>query len=131
DDPTDAVAAAVEAQQALAAEPWPTGLAPRARMGVHAGEVYDLDGEPVGLAVNLGARIMAEAAAGQVVVSDTVAHAVAGTGAPRLADAGWHEIRNHAGSVHLHQAVADGVTVVVPNRTQRGTRGHPRLLGVA
>jgi class 3 adenylate cyclase len=83
-------------------------------MGVHAGEVYDLDGEPVGLAVNLGARIMAAAAGGQVVVSDAVAQAVAGEGAPRLADAGWHQIRNHAGPVHLHQVVAGGLTVVVP-----------------
>ncbi len=114
DDPRDAVAAAVDAQRALGDEPWPGGLAPRVRMGVHAGEVYDLDGEPVGLAVNLGARIMALAAGGQVVVSDAVARAVAGGGVPRVADAGWHQVRNHAGPVHLHQVVADGLTVVVP-----------------
>ena len=116
DDPADALEAAVEAQLALGDEPWPGGLAPRVRMGVHSGEVYDLDGEPVGLAVNLGARIMAKAAGGQVVVSDAVARAVAGEDCPRLADAGWHEIRNHPGPVHLHQVVADGVTVVVPHR---------------
>jgi class 3 adenylate cyclase len=115
DDPRDAVAAAVDAQRALGDEPWPGSLAPRVRMGVHAGEVYDLDGEPVGLAVNLGARVMAEAAGGQVVVSDAVAQAVGGEGPPRLADAGWHQIRNHAGPVHLHQVVADGLTVVVPH----------------
>jgi len=126
DDPRDAVAAAVDAQRALGDEPWPGGLALRVRMGVHAGEVYDLDGEPVGLAVNLGARIMAEAAGGQVVVSDSVAQAVAGEGAPRLADAGWHQIRNHAGPVHLHQVVADGLTVVVPQPASGLT-----LLGVA
>ncbi len=125
DEPRGAVAAAVDAQRALGDEPWPGGLAPRVRMGVHAGEVYDLDGEPVGLAVNLGARIMAEAAGGQVVVSDVVARAVAGDGAPRLADAGWHQIRNHAGPVHLHQVVADGLTVVVPPPTGL------TLLGVA
>jgi class 3 adenylate cyclase len=114
DDPRDALTAAVAAQRALGDEPWPGGLAVRVRMGVHAGEVYDLDGEPVGLAVNLGARIMAAAAGGQVVVSDAVARAMAGDDAPRLADAGWHEIRNHAGPVHLHQVVVDGLTVVVP-----------------
>jgi len=127
DDPGDALAAALEAQRALGDEPWPAGLAPRVRMGVHSGDVYDLDGEPVGLAVNLGARIMAEAVGGQVVVSDAVARAVSEGGGPRLADAGWHEIRNHAGPVHLHQVVADGVTVVVPHTTT------PRLslVGVA
>jgi class 3 adenylate cyclase len=126
DDPRDAVAAAVDAQRALGGELWPGGLAIRVRMGVHAGDVYDLDGEPVGLAVNLGARIMAEAAGGQVVVSGAVARAVAGEHGPRLADAGWHQIRNHAGPVHLHQVVADGLTVVVPRRPT----GAP-LLGVA
>jgi class 3 adenylate cyclase len=150
DDPRDALAAAVSAQRALADEPWPgVGPIPRVRMGVHAGEVYDLDGEPVGLAVNLGARIMAAAAAGQVVVSDTVARAltgavpVPGRAAPRLADAGWHEIRNHAGPVHLHQVMADGLTTTGPTSPgprppSRSSRDHhPRLrdarhlLGVA
>ena len=131
DDPGDALTAAVEAQRALRDEPWPgAGPIPRVRMGIHAGDVYDLDGEPVGLAVNLGARIMAEAAAGQVVVSDTVARAVtsAGGAVPRLADAGWYEIRNHAGPVHLHQVVADGLTVVVPSTTTAPAR---HLAGVA
>jgi len=137
DDARDAVAAAVEAQRALRDEPWPgAGPIPRVRMGIHAGEVYDLDGEPVGLAVNLGARIMAEAAAGQVDVSDTVARALSVTGgeadpgsaAPRLADAGRHELRNHAGPVQLYQVVADGLTVVVP-RTSTTTGRH--LVGVA
>jgi class 3 adenylate cyclase len=126
DEPADALGAAVDAQRALGDEPWPGGLAPRVRMGVNAGDVYDLDGEPVGLAVNLGARIMARAAGGQVVVSDSVARAVAGQGGPRLADAGWHDIRNHAGPVHLHQVVADGVTVVLP---PAATGRH--LVGVA
>jgi class 3 adenylate cyclase len=78
-------------------------------MGVHAGEIYDLDGEPVGLAVNHGARVMAAAAAGQVLVSDVVADAAARAGrradTPVLADAGWHGLRDHAGLIHLHQIV--------------------------
>src|SRR5262245_18413201 len=125
DEPRDAVATAVDATRALGAEAWPAGLVVRVGMRVHAGEVYDLDGEPVGLAVNLGARIMAAAAGGQVVVYDAVAPAMAGEGAPRLAEAGWHQIRNHAGPVHLHQVVADGLTVVVPPPTGLS------LLGVA
>jgi class 3 adenylate cyclase len=96
----DALAAAAEAQRALAA---------RVRMGVHAGEIYDLDGEPVGLAVNHGARVMAAAVAGQVLVSDIVADAVARAGrradTPVLTDAGWHDLRDHAGLIHLHQIV--------------------------
>ena len=35
---TDAVLAVVEAQRALAAHPWPEGVAVRLRMGMHTGE---------------------------------------------------------------------------------------------
>ena len=38
DTPTSAVAAAVDAQRAIAAETWPDDLAVRVRMGIHLGE---------------------------------------------------------------------------------------------
>ncbi|MBN2624138.1 MAG: adenylate/guanylate cyclase domain-containing protein [Acidimicrobiales bacterium] len=118
DRPENALVAAVEAQQALGAEPWPDGLAVRVRMGVHTGDVYDAGGEPVGLAINHGARVMAAAAPGQVTVSpavvvDGVAARLARAGVV-LADAGRHTMRDHTGPVRLRQVVADGVTVVVP-----------------
>jgi class 3 adenylate cyclase len=130
-----ALLASVEAQRALNAEPWPEGLVPRVRMGIHVGDVYEVDGEPVGLAIHQGARIMAAARPGQVMVS--AAAAAAAHGADRrppagvaLVDAGWHELRDHSGSVRLQQVVADGVTVVPPggDRTldltvDRSTRG--------
>jgi class 3 adenylate cyclase len=118
DQAEDAVVAAVEAQRALGAEPWPRGFDVRVRMGVHAGPVQEVAGEPVGLAVNLGARVMAAAEAGQVLVSTTAA-AAGRTGlalAPGIAvrDAGWHVLDDHAGRVRLNQVVADGVTVTLP-----------------
>ena len=121
DAPDAALLASVEAQRALAAEPWPEGLAPRVRMSVHAGDVFDIDGEPVGLAINHGARIMSVARAGQVIVSPAAAHAAeagGGVGSGRdglvVADAGWHELRDHCGPVRLRQLVGDGLTVVLP-----------------
>jgi class 3 adenylate cyclase len=115
-----ALLASVEAQRALGAEAWPEGLVPRVRMGVHVGDVYEIDGEPVGLAIHQGARIMAAARPGQVMVS-AVAAAAATRGSGRrstagvtLVDAGWHELRDHSGSVRLQQVVADGLTVVPP-----------------
>lgn len=116
----DALAAAVAAQQALAAEPWPDDFVPRVRMGVHTGDVYEVGGEPVGLAVNRGARVMAAAVAGQVLVSPAASAALGLTGGARevggivVADAGWHRLRDHATAVHLRQVVADGLTVVPP-----------------
>jgi len=116
----DALAAAVAAQRALAAEPWPDDLVPRVRMGLHTGDVYDVDGEPVGLAVNHGARVMAAAGAGQILVSPAAAAALGLVGAVLdvdgivVADAGWHTLRDHATPVRLRQVVADGLTVTPP-----------------
>lgn len=123
DGPGAALGAAADAQAALAAEPWPDGLAVRARMGVHAGEVSDIDGEPVGLVINRGARMMAAAHAGQVAVSDEVVDALGALGAGTgdrldpglaLADAGRHDLRDHVEPVRLHQLAGEGLTVVLP-----------------
>src|SRR5262249_15485266 len=48
----DAVAAAVEAQRGLAAEPWPGGTSVRVRMAIHAGEVADVGDELFGMALH-------------------------------------------------------------------------------
>jgi class 3 adenylate cyclase len=117
----DALVAAAEAQRALLAERWPGGLAVRVRMGVHTGDVYEVGGEPIGLAVHHGARIMAAAEPGQVVLSTEAAIAARWAGVGRLRalalrDAGWHVVRDHPAPVHLRQLVADGLTVVLPDR---------------
>ena len=123
----DAIAASVAAQRALAAERWPQGLVPRVRMGVHAGDVYEVDGEPVGLVIHEGARIMALARAGQVMVSGAAAaEAVTSRGARyAVADAGWHAVRDHTGPIRLHQVVADGLTVVPAERRGAALDGGP------
>lgn len=77
DRTADAVVAAVDAQRALAAEAWPAGRPVRVRMGIHRGEVHEIDGEPVGVAIHHGARVMAAAGAGQVLLSDAAAADVA------------------------------------------------------
>lgn len=50
------------------------------RAGLHTGEVELLDQDLGGIAVHLGARVMAEAGAGEVLVSSTVKDLVAGSG---------------------------------------------------
>jgi class 3 adenylate cyclase len=50
------------------------------RAGVHTGEVEMVDGHVRGTAVQIGARVAAEAAAGEVLVSQTVKDLVAGSG---------------------------------------------------
>ena len=71
----DAVAAAVDAQAALAAEAWPDGAPIRVRMGLHTGEAVERDGDYFGPAVNRAARLMAVGHGGQVLCSAATAGA--------------------------------------------------------
>ena len=65
----DGISAAVSAQEALAAEPWPERAEVRVRMGIHTGEVEERDGNYFGTAVNRAARLMALGHGGQVLCS--------------------------------------------------------------
>jgi pimeloyl-ACP methyl ester carboxylesterase len=71
------------------------------RAGVHAGEVQRDDrGGISGLAVHVGARVMAEAAPGEVLVSGTVKDLVVGSGLG-FADRGVRELRGVPGTWQL------------------------------
>ena len=79
---SDALFAAVQAQQALAGEPWPEPL--RVRMGLHTGEATIVEGRYVGVAVHRAARICAAASGGQVLVSATARDVAADALPPSL-----------------------------------------------
>src|SRR5919204_882998 len=69
-DPARAVDAAVAAQRALVAHPWPADGKVRVRMGLHTGDP-EVDGSSyLGLDVHRVARIMDAGHGGQVLVSD-------------------------------------------------------------
>jgi predicted ATPase/class 3 adenylate cyclase len=105
----EAVAAAVEAQRALATEPWPADAPIRVRMGLHSGEAGMAGGTLVGLDINRAARIAAAAHGGQILVSDAT-RALITTGLPddvRLRDLGEHRLRDLAGPERLVQIEAD------------------------
>ena len=73
------------------------------RAGVHVGEL-DLRGDDVGgIAVHIGARIMAAAGPGEVLVSRTVRDLVAGSGIP-LEDRGTHTLKGLSDSWQLYAA---------------------------
>jgi class 3 adenylate cyclase/DNA-binding CsgD family transcriptional regulator len=71
-----AVAAAVEAQRALANEGWPNEVQVRVRMGLDTGEAALREDSYVGLAVHVAARVAAAARGGQVLVTSTTAKIV-------------------------------------------------------
>jgi class 3 adenylate cyclase len=62
------------------------------RAGVHIGECELIEGKPAGLAVTIGARLLATAGAREVVVSQTVKDLVAGSGFS-FTDRGEHELK--------------------------------------
>jgi class 3 adenylate cyclase len=74
----DGPARAIRCAQAIVESVLPLGLDVRA--GLHTGEVELADGKVAGIAVNIGARVAAQADAGEVLVSGTVKDLVAGSG---------------------------------------------------
>jgi class 3 adenylate cyclase len=75
------------------------------RVGLHSGEI-ELRGDDVaGMAVHIGARVAALAAAGDVFVSRTVTDLVAGSGI-EFEDRGEHELKGVPGAWHLYSVIA-------------------------
>jgi class 3 adenylate cyclase len=70
------------------------------RAGVHTGECERLDDKVAGIAVHTGARVMAAAAPGEVLVSSTVKDLVAGSGL-RFAERGARTLKGIPGEWNL------------------------------
>ena len=78
------------------------------RAGLHTGEVELADGKVAGIAVNIGARVAAQAGAGEVLVSGTVKDLVAGSGL-EFEDRGTAALKGIPGEWRLF-AVASGLS---------------------
>jgi DNA-binding NarL/FixJ family response regulator len=101
DGPARAIRCAVAIRQELRAE----GV--EVRVGLHAGEV-ELRGDDVGgIAVHLGARVVATASPGEVVVSSTVRDLVAGSGIS-FVDRGEHHLKGVPDRWHLYGVAEPG-----------------------
>ena len=79
------------------------GLGLAIRAGLHTGECELIGNRVAGIAVHLGARILTLASPGEVLVSATVKHLVAGSGL-RFADRGVHVLKGVPGEWHLFAA---------------------------
>ena len=94
DQPADAIRCAVAVSERL------RPLDVHIRAGVHMGQV-EVDGPKVqGIAVNIGARVMAKAQGDEVLVSSTVRDALAGAEI-RFDDRGSYELKGIDGEWHL------------------------------
>jgi predicted ATPase len=112
----DAVAAVVDAQRALSAEPWPEDAPIRVRMGIHTGDGrLDGDGSYVGADVHRAARVAAAGHGGQVLLSETTSSLVAdelpaGVGLRGLGEHRLKDLRPE----HLCQLVVQGLRAEFP-----------------
>jgi predicted ATPase/class 3 adenylate cyclase len=77
---SDALAACVSAQRAIADHSWPPDAIVRIRIGVHSGIAYPRDGDYVALSLHQAARVVSAANGGDVLASED-AVAAAGEGA--------------------------------------------------
>jgi len=94
----DGPARAIRCAEALRGELGTLGL--QVRAGIHTGEVELIGDDVGGIAVNIGARIGAEAVAGEVLVSSTVRELVVGSGL-EFADRGVRELKGVPGEWRL------------------------------
>jgi len=97
----DGPARAIRCAQALRDAVRELGL--EIRTGVHTGECEVHDGKFAGIAVSIGARVAAEAAPGEVLVSHTVKDLVAGTGIA-FDERGERRLKGIPGSWRLYAA---------------------------
>jgi DNA-binding NarL/FixJ family response regulator/class 3 adenylate cyclase len=113
------IEAAVAAQRALAAEPWPAPV--RVRMGLHHGRASAAGDGYVGLSVHHAARVAQTAHGGEIVVSEDVVAALDGAGL-ELVDLGEFDLRGIPCATRLHRVVAAGLDTEFPppNATPSG-----------
>src|SRR5215470_19332240 len=129
---TQAIAAAVEIQRALAAEAWPKGGAVRVRIGLHTGEPTRTAHGYTGLDVIRGARIKEAGHGGQVLLSKSTAALIedALTGGLSLHDLGPHRLKGLPHPERIFQLVIPDLPADFPPLQSLDARGLPRQ-GVA
>ncbi|HSL09957.1 MAG TPA: adenylate/guanylate cyclase domain-containing protein [Actinomycetota bacterium] len=122
--PVDAVHAAIAAQRAIGAHPWPDGVDLRVRMGVHTGNAAIAGGDYVGIDVNRTARIAAAAHGGQILVSATTRDLVLGGVASDVGfrDVGEHRLKDLPEPVHLFQIECPDLPAAFPPPRSAGAR---------
>jgi predicted ATPase/class 3 adenylate cyclase len=109
-----AVVAAVAAQRALSAHPWPGPV--RVRMGLHTGEGEQGGDEYVGIDIHRAARIGSVAHGGQVLLSSTTRSLVEGAlpEGVTLRDLGSHRLKDLPRHERLHQLAIEGIPADFP-----------------
>lgn len=110
-NPDSAVATMLSVQREFAATDWPDGCVIQVRMGANTGRSQHRDDDFFGPAVNLGARVMAAAHGGQILLAASTAERLPESADHQLESLGAHRLRGVAQPVELlmlrHPDLAD------------------------
>jgi class 3 adenylate cyclase len=98
----DGPARAVRCAAAISESIRPLGIT--VRSGLHTGEIELKRDDIAGIAVHIAARVAAEAATGETIVSSTVRDLVAGSGL-QFQDRGIHALKGLPEQVHLYRVL--------------------------
>ncbi len=122
----EAVAAARDAQPALARTPWPEDASVRTRVGLHTGSPQRHADGYVGLDVHTAARVAAAAHGGQVLVSAATAQLVQdGLASDHgLLDLGEHRLKDIPRRVRLFQLTGPDLPRDFPPARTQGSAGN-------
>jgi class 3 adenylate cyclase len=97
--PAEAVLCAVDVQREIAQTRHDTEFPLQVRIGIHAGEAVEDDGDLVGRVVNVAARVTSETKPGEILVTEPVADYLGGE--LRFEDRGLRELRGMSQPRHL------------------------------
>jgi class 3 adenylate cyclase len=130
---TDAIVAAMSAQQALFNASWPDGVSVRIRMGIHTGEPQAVEEGYIGLDVHRAARIMSAAHGGQVILSQTTHDLIASElpEAISLLDLGDYRLKDIAELNRLFQLIIQGLPATFPPLSAASSRRPLRNIPTA
>ncbi len=124
----DAIAAALDAQRALAAQDFDDIGGLRVRMALHSGDCEHRNGDYFGPALNRTSRLMDIAHGGQIVLSRTTADLIGDRLPPgtALADLGTHRLKDLAQPEHVQQLISPDLRSQFP--ALRSLQTHPNNL---
>lgn len=129
DEPNAAVRAAVAIQRSLGDADWPTTEPLRVRIGLHAGDAEERDGDYFGPTLNETSRVMSAGHGGQVLLTDAVAEACPDITTRPLGAASLRGLRE---PLALHQLLAEGLDDAFPplrvDAPDPDPHGSPRSL---
>lgn len=119
--PAEAVLCAVEVQKELAQTRSDTNFPMQVRIGIHAGEAVEDDGDLVGRVVNVAARVTTETQPGEILVTEPVADYLGGQ--LRFEDRGLRELRGLTQPRHLLAVRWDDEPSATPPPAPASTSG--------